>query len=109
MAIHELQPLTMNLHGSFSSERAPVLRVASGDTVRFRSLEAGWSEFHQSEPFVKPPKVAAPTDEDYGGHCLVGPVHVDGAVAGGCIEARIKKIRTGKWGFSAAGGFPGFV
>lgn len=107
MAIHHIEPDLANLHGYFSRDIPPVLRVASGDTVRFKTLEAGWFEFDQVEPFTLPPRV--PFEGEMGGHCLCGPVYVEGARAGDSLEIRIKKVRTGKWGRSGAGGFPGFV
>lgn len=109
MAIFTLEPERPNLHGAFNRDRAPVLNVASGDTIRYRTLDAGWSAFDQAEDFEEPlkfPNRAKPEDE---GHCLVGPVFVQGLKAGDVLEARIKHVRPGKWGWSAAGGFPSFV
>lgn len=109
MAIYDLEPTRENLHGHFSTDLVPVLEVNSGDSVRFRTLDAAWGEFEQPAPFVKPSKFAPIHQPADSGHALVGPVKVNGLKAGDCLEVRIKKIKTGSWGWSGAGGFPSFV
>ena len=42
MAFYEIEPERRSLHGHFSPELPPVLCIDSGDTVRFRTLDAGW-------------------------------------------------------------------
>jgi hypothetical protein len=43
MASHIIEPERRTVHGHFSKELSPILEIDSGDTVRFRTLEAGWS------------------------------------------------------------------
>ena len=50
MAIHKIEPERRTLHGVFSRELPPVLTIEPGDTVEFRTLDAGWG----LEPFVSP-------------------------------------------------------
>jgi acetamidase/formamidase len=109
MGTHSLEPTRENLHGHFSRDLKPVLRISSGDTVRFRTLDAAWGEFEQSDPFSKATKFAPRTQPEDNGHCLVGPVYVEGLRAGDTLEVKIKHIRTGAWGWSSAGGFPSWV
>jgi acetamidase/formamidase len=46
--IHTLEPDARTLHGHFSCDRPPVLTIDQGDTVVFRTLDAGWGlEPHQ--------------------------------------------------------------
>ena len=42
MTTYTIEPERAVLHGTFSREYSPVLTVDSGDTVRFRTLDAGW-------------------------------------------------------------------
>jgi hypothetical protein len=48
MASYALEPDEHTLHGFFSPDLAPVLTIESGDTVRFRTLDADWG----LEPFT---------------------------------------------------------
>ena len=43
MALHIIEPERKTLHGQFSSDLAPVVTVDSGDTVRYRTIDVGWS------------------------------------------------------------------
>ena len=43
MAFHTIEPGERTLHGAFSRELAPALTIDSGDTVRFRTLDADWN------------------------------------------------------------------
>jgi acetamidase/formamidase len=104
MARHTIEPERSTVHGHFSKDLPPILEINPGDTVRFRTLEAGWS----LEPppgagterrFIEP-RVEGKDD----GHCLCGPVAIKGAQAGMCLEIKIEKIVPGTWGWSGAGG-----
>ena len=104
-----LEPSRENLHGHFSRDLKPILRVASGDSIRYRTLDAAWYNFYQADPFGKLTKFEPRHLREDQGHCLVGPVYVEGLKAGSTLEVRIQKVRTGRWGWSSAGGFPSFV
>src|SRR3989442_1131133 len=42
VTLHVIEPERCNLHGAFSRDLPPVLTIDSGDTVRYRTLDAGW-------------------------------------------------------------------
>ena len=42
MPQHVLEPDAQTLHGYFSPEMQPILTIDSGDSVRLRTLDAGW-------------------------------------------------------------------
>lgn len=100
MTVHGLLPDAP--HGFFDPGLAPVLTVEPGDTVRFGTLEAGWSV----SPFP-PDDLAArtrhPAWTPAAGHALTGPVAVRGATAGGTLEVRIDAVVPGVWGTTYAG------
>jgi acetamidase/formamidase len=96
MAVHEIPLERSTLHGHFSSELAPVLRIDSGDTIAFSCLDAGWH--------VEPGTTFEPRDGELdAGHPLVGPIEVSGARAGQTLEVGIDRVVPGAWGWCAAG------
>ncbi|MFN8563413.1 MAG: hypothetical protein U0703_17765 [Anaerolineae bacterium] len=40
MAVYQIKPVRETLHGYFSRNLPPVLKIQSGDTVQFQTLEA---------------------------------------------------------------------
>jgi acetamidase/formamidase len=106
MITHTLEPSTATLHGHFSRELPPVLRIASGDRVRFRTLDVNWGCFENPDPFAPAPLWPHRDLERDPGHAICGPVWIDGARAGATLEVRVLEVRTGSWGWSAAGGPP---
>lgn len=104
MTLHHVTPDARTLHGRFSRDLAPVLTIDSGDRVRFTTLDAGWGEFEQADPFAPPTKFPRDPERDPG-HALCGPVFVRGAEPGGVLEVRILGVRPGAWGWSGGGGF----
>ena len=105
MTIHTLYPALNHLHGRFSRDISPILSISTGDTVRFQTLDAGWCDYEQANPFEKPTKLAGRNRELDSGHALCGPIAIEGAKAGMVLEIRLKKIRTGTWGWSTGGGW----
>jgi acetamidase/formamidase len=75
----------------------PVLTVDPGDSVRFQSLNAGWSWDFETE-FVERDK------ELHDGHALNGPVEVRGARAGQTLVVRIDEVTPRPWGVTFAHG-----
>jgi acetamidase/formamidase len=72
----------------------------------FRTLDAGWGEFDQEDPYA-PPRMFQPRRPSLdAGHAISGPVAIRGARPGMMLEIQIKGIRPGRWGWSLAGGFP---
>ncbi|NKB67947.1 MAG: acetamidase [Candidatus Latescibacteria bacterium] len=104
MANHTIEPERSTVHGHFSRDLPPILEIEPGDTVRFRTLEAGWA--------LEPPPKAGENSARYieprqkgkdDGHCLCGPVAVKGARPGMTLEIGIDDIVPGTWGWSGAG------
>ncbi len=106
MAVHSIQPAPDTVHGHFSREFAPVLTVESGDTVVFQTLDSGWGQFEQPDPYAQPAKFEPKPEGASVGHALCGPVAVRGAEPGMVLEIRINDLTPGSWGWSSAGGFP---
>ena len=105
MASYQLEPTRATLRGMISREHPPVLTIASGDSVRFRTLDAGWG----LEPYTSPSQTRRkfePRSEEDRGHALIGPVAVQEAKAGSVLEIQIGTIRPGSYGFCVAGGWP---
>jgi acetamidase/formamidase len=104
MATYQIEPERATLHGHFSRDLPPVLTIESGDTVVFRTLDAGWNlESAQSGTARKfSPRDAVKDD----GHALCGPVAVNGAEPGMTLAVEIKSITPGTWGWGGAGGWP---
>src|SRR5215472_8328459 len=94
---HDLKLTPPNVHwGYYDARLKPVLRIASGDTVRVETMVAGGLErltlagvpdseipdsLKQVEKFV--------TDRGPGAHPLTGPIYVEGAEPGDVLEVRI--------------------
>ncbi len=104
MTTYEVRPTRANLHGTFSAEIAPILTIDPGDSVRFQTLDAGWGlEAFSTDGFER--RVFEPQDPEFdSGHALCGPIAVRGASPGKTLVVRIDELRTGTFGFNAAGG-----
>jgi acetamidase/formamidase len=104
---HTLEPELKTLHGYFSPERAPILTIDPGDSVIYRTLDAGWGD----EPYTggdvhKRSKFPGYDPAEYGdGHALVGPIAVTGAKPGMTLTVQINAIVPGAWGGCFAGGW----
>lgn len=100
MATHDLPLERRTLHGTFSREREPVLTVASGDSVRFTTLDAGWHLLEDRDRRYTPRDPV--TDK---GHALCGPIAIEGAEPGMTLEVRINALRPASWGWTDVGGW----
>lgn len=105
MNVFSIDPTLNNLHGHYSRDLEPILKIESGDRVVFRTLDAGWCEFGQPDPYSRPVKLSGRDRERDPGHALCGPIAVEGARAGMTLEIRFLKILPGAWGWSTAGGW----
>ena len=97
---HDLKLIPSNVHwGYYDARLKPVLRVASGDTVRVETMLAGGldrlkmagvpdAEIPDSLKQVE----TAVTDRGPGAHPLTGPIYVEGAEPGDTVEVRILKF-----------------
>src|SRR5512144_1310191 len=104
MVTHSIEPTRATLHGHFSRELPPVLRIAPGDRVRFRTLDVNWGCFENPDPFAPATPWPERDRERDPGHAICGPVWIEGARAGMTLEVRVLELRTGSWGWTAAGG-----
>jgi acetamidase/formamidase len=85
--------------GYYDASAPPVLRIHSGDTVRFETLITS-SPKRLEESGVAPDQVEQSLRDIYqevtnkgpGGHILTGPVYVEGAEPGDTLEVRIQRI-----------------
>jgi acetamidase/formamidase len=100
MALHEIEPEERTLVGSFSREYEPVLAIDPGDTVRYRTLDAGWG-FAPPETPDRQFKPRRKGRDD--GHALCGPIEIRGARPGMTLEVRIQELRPGAYGWTWAG------
>ncbi len=92
-------------HGFFAADLAPVATVEPGETVRFATLESGWSP----EPFDVTDLAGRrrhPAWTPESGHALSGPVAVRGARAGQVLRIRIEAVEPGGWGTTYANARP---
>ncbi len=107
MTAHRLDPISSNLHGAFSPGREPVLTVAPGDSVTVGVFDAGWHLMEQARPlsYDEMTQLGERPTEAMAGHCLIGPIAVQGARAGQVLEVRILEVVPTTWGWGAAGGW----
>jgi acetamidase/formamidase len=99
MALHELDARRETLHGHWSRDLAPVLTIDPGDTVRFRCLDAIWTDGRPTDPW--PWKRVEPRNPQLDdGHALTGPVAIRGARPGMTLEIRIDAILPADWAWT---------
>ncbi len=107
MRTHTLVADPEVLHGVFDRRQPPVLTVAPGDRLRVIDLpDATWNHVRQPRP-LDPPELLRlpPPGLEHDGHCMVGPIAVEGARPGMTLEVVIHRLRTADWGWTCAGGF----
>lgn len=109
--IHQLEPNSDSLHGFFSKDLEPVIKIDSGDTVHFRTLDSAWgvdkrkalgasrTKFRDVQPHRLPKQF---------GHSLIGPVYIRDAKPGQTLAIKINEILPGSWGWTSAAGFPSY-
>jgi acetamidase/formamidase len=102
--MYSLEPDSRTLHGYFSPDLPPVLTVDPGDSVRYRTLDSGWSAGpYPGGPYRDRPRV--PEYQPDAGHALVGPVAVRGARPGSTLAVRVDTVVPATWGTTVAGGW----
>jgi acetamidase/formamidase len=99
-----LEPERKNLRGCFSREHEPILTIDPGDSVRFRTLDAGWGLETLTSFEIQRRKFEPRTPED-DGHAMIGPIAIRGAKASMTLEVQIGTIRPGAYGFTTAAGW----
>ncbi|MFN8449727.1 MAG: hypothetical protein U0521_14350 [Anaerolineae bacterium] len=82
MAVYQIKPVRETLHGYFSRNLPPVLKIQSGDTVQFQTLECNWHQYDGAPLLTYPPlfEPSAPAERER--HALCGPVYIEGRAAG---------------------------
>lgn len=107
LATYSMVPERATLHGQFSRELPPVLTIDSGDTVQFRTLDAGWNVEPRRSPVPseRPRKFEPRIPERDSGHALCGPIAVRGAEPGMTLAIHIDAIQPAMWGWTATGGW----
>ena len=108
MASYTVEPERRTLHGHFSRDLPPILTIDSGDTVRFRMLDAGWNlEPRRSTIEAERPAKFEPRDPQRdAGHALCGPIAIRGAEPGMTLATSIGELRPGATGYTSVGGWP---
>lgn len=109
--IYHLEPSADTLHGFFSKDLAPALSIQSGDTVVFKTLDAGWGLEKRPGLGKKRKQFTGLNPErksDQFGHALVGPIFIEEAKPGQTLEVKINEVIPGSWGWASAGGFPSY-
>ncbi len=112
MAEYTIEPNETTLHGFFSPNQPPVVTINPGDTVHFRTLDAGWGlenfpadwdgSLPEGERPTRPRAVSSHGEAN--GHALCGPVYVQGAHMGMTLGVQIDALRPGAWGWTFGGG-----
>ncbi len=105
MTSYHIEPERRTLHGMWSRDLDPVLTIASGDTVQFRTLDAAWGIAPPTKP--GPPDVQFPGRDIAGtdvGHALCGPIAIRGAEPGMVLAVTIEELRPANWGWNGGGG-----
>lgn len=103
MVQHTIEPTAGNVHGCFSRDLPPILTIDPGDTVTFRTLDAGWGLEAMHRDGTRRKRLEPPDPEHHNGHALCGPVAVRGAQPGMTLEVQIKAIVPGDFGWTSAG------
>lgn len=83
----------------FSRDRPPVLTVAPGDALVVHTLDASGYLERPAVRGERPPRLLP----DAKGHCLTGPVAVDGAQPGDVLSVHLTSLVPGDWGWTVAG------
>ncbi len=98
MTVHHLDPTAATTVDVFARNQKPVLTVDPGDTVVVRSLDASGYLEPQQEPGQAQPTMFAESR----GHCLTGPIAVNGALPGMALAIRLESLVPDPWGWTVA-------
>src|SRR5947209_20384760 len=101
MALHRCDCVQGAVHGAFNRERPSILTIDPGDTIVYRTLDAGWGHSGRQRGFPEPELERHPQHDQ--GHALNGPVAVRGAQPGDVLAVHIERVQPGPWGYTWAG------
>ncbi len=114
MITHELDTTVDTCHwGFYDATLAPVMRIASGDTLVVRT-ESGRKDFLEKYPerlSGNLKKILNTMSPSPGPHVMTGPVAIEGAAPGDALEVRIHDVKPRyDWGYNGfrplGGGLP---
>lgn len=99
MTAFRLDPTATTVVDVFARDCPPVLTVSPGDTVTVRTLDASG---YLTPPAVlgDRPRRLLPGSQ---GHCLTGPIAVEGARPGDVLSVHLASLVPGSWGWTVAG------
>ena len=105
MSNYQLESNSDTLHGDYSRDRTPVLRIKSGDTVEASTLDAGWGL--EAPHLDSTPRRRHPSHQEQRqrGHSLIGPIWIEGAEPGMTLVTHFEQMIPGDYGFTYSGGF----
>jgi acetamidase/formamidase len=95
---HHLESVVATTTDVFCRDAAPVARVAPGDTLVVHSLDASGYLEPQRAPGEPRPRLRPGAR----GHCLVGPIAVEGAAPGSVLSVHLRSLRPDAWGWTVA-------
>jgi acetamidase/formamidase len=98
MTSHQLDTAQDTAINYFSRDLDPVLTIAPGDTVVVHTLDSGGHVGRPSADGELPRRFF----EEQRGHCLVGPIAVEGAKPGQSLAVHFDDLVPDDWGFTAA-------
>ena len=96
---HTLDATASTVVDVFSRDRPPVLVVRPGDELVVRSLDASGYLERPAAPGDRPPRLLP----DAQGHCLTGPIAVEGAQPGDVLSVHVRSVVPDDWGWTVAG------
>ena len=99
MTRHELQPEPGLVADVFSRDAPPVLTLAPGDELTVTTLDVLGHLERPRYPGDDRPKMFP----EFRGHCLAGPIAIEGARPGDLLAVHLRRLRPGPWGFTLAG------
>jgi len=103
MTTYHIESERHTLHGHFSRDIPPILSIEPGDTVRYKTLDAGWGLEAQHGDNT-PRLLFEPRHKDLDqGHALCGPIEIHGAQPGMTLEISMNQIIPGPYGWTWAG------
>jgi len=105
MAMHRIDKVTENLHGYFSRDLPSILTIASGDTVESSVPDAAWNTRCRRHEADTPIQIDRKEPEKDRGHCLIGPIRIQGAMPGDTLEVQVEALNVGDHGWNLSGGW----
>jgi acetamidase/formamidase len=97
MATHRLDATADTVTDVFSPDRPPVLTIEPGDTVVTHTLDSAGHLKRQPGPGAAAPMMI----DSRRGHCLNGPIAVNGAAPGAILAIHVRHLVPDDWGFTA--------